>query len=79
MTLKCFSMYQRKWQKEQYSEVPNKIFTRLFIFGKSSQLHCFFRNKYKKISNLQPLIKTYMFNNFWENLPPTWLLEPHAY
>ena len=46
--------------------------TRVFIFGKTSHLHCFLRNKYQKIP-------TYTFINFWENLPPIYLLGPHAY
>ena len=45
----------------------------LFIFGKSSHLHCFLHNKYQKVPTL---IKTYTFINFWENLPPTRLLGP---
>ena len=48
-----------------YSEVPNKSVTFLIIFGIFSYLHGFLR--------------TYTIIDFWENLPPTRLLGPHAY
>ena len=31
--------------------------TRLFIFGKSSHLHCFLRNKYQKSPTYTPLLR----------------------
>ena len=31
--------------------------TRLFIFGKSSHLYCFLRNKYQKIPTYTPLLR----------------------
>ena len=51
----------------------------LFLWKVPTYLHCFLHNTYKKKSHLHPLIKTYTFINFWENLPPTWLMGPHAY
>ena len=51
----------------------------LFVYFQNFPLTPFLRNEYKKESHLHPLIKTYTFINFWENLPPTRLLGPQAY
>ena len=50
----------------------------VFIFGKSSHIHCFLSNQCKKIHQ-HNLIKTFTFIKFWEKLPLTRLFGPHAY
>jgi hypothetical protein len=73
-------------EQDQYSEIPNKSVTFLILFGifflptwpyyllVPTSLFVFW-----KISHQHTFIMTYIFINFGENLPPTWLLGPHAY
>ena len=58
--------------ESKYSEVPNKSVTFLILFG---DIFLPFLIILGKSSHLHALIKTYMFINSWENLPPKTFTE----